>query len=160
MQICAKTSYVGWSSTESRRISYFHSFLSYNHYFRKYFKSVYNNVVMVTLPTGIKLFLFTCVHFLVWGILRKRSACAPTAYEVVSDYGTFEKHLSYRYACLFTNHWGTSFRIIYIYHLQSFVVRVVNGHIMSVKVHIYIYIYLFIYLFIYYLVGVKYVIFS
>jgi len=38
---------------------------------------------MVTLTTGIMFLLFTCMHFWVWGILRKWSACAPTAYEVV-----------------------------------------------------------------------------
>jgi hypothetical protein len=35
--VCAKTTFVGWPSTESTRISSFHNFLSFNHYFRKYF---------------------------------------------------------------------------------------------------------------------------
>jgi hypothetical protein len=47
---------------------------------------------MVTLTTCIMFLLFACTQFWVWGILRKTSACAPTAYEVVRDYGKFEKH--------------------------------------------------------------------
>jgi uncharacterized membrane protein YphA (DoxX/SURF4 family) len=38
--------------------------------------------------------LFTCMHFLVWGILRKWSARAQTAYEVVRECRYFEKHCS------------------------------------------------------------------
>jgi hypothetical protein len=34
------------------------------------------------------------MHFWVWGILRRWSACAPTAYEVVRDCWIFEKHCS------------------------------------------------------------------
>jgi hypothetical protein len=49
-EVCAKTAFIGWPSTESRRTSSFHNFLSFNHYFRKYFKLVYRkDVVMVTL---------------------------------------------------------------------------------------------------------------
>jgi hypothetical protein len=36
--------------------------------------------------------LFTSMHFWVLGILRRWSAFAPTAYEVVSDCRMFEKH--------------------------------------------------------------------
>jgi hypothetical protein len=43
------------------------------------------NVVVVTLTAGIMFLLFTCMHFRVWGILRRWSACAPTACEVVRD---------------------------------------------------------------------------
>jgi hypothetical protein len=42
-----------------------------------------NNMVMVTLTTGIMFLLLTCMHFLVWGILRMWYTCAPTACEVV-----------------------------------------------------------------------------
>jgi hypothetical protein len=76
-------------STDSRRISSFRN-LSYNHYFRKYFKLVHTNVVMVTLTTGIAFLLFTCMYFWVWGILWRWSVCAPTAYEVVRDCRKFE----------------------------------------------------------------------
>jgi hypothetical protein len=38
---CVKTAFVGCPSPESRRISSFHNFLSFCHYFRKYFKLVY-----------------------------------------------------------------------------------------------------------------------
>jgi hypothetical protein len=41
MQVYAKTAVVAWPSTESRRISSFRNFLSFNRYFRKYFKVVY-----------------------------------------------------------------------------------------------------------------------
>jgi hypothetical protein len=41
---------------------------------------------MVTLTTGVMFLLFTCMHFWACWILWKWSACAPTAYEVVSDY--------------------------------------------------------------------------
>jgi diacylglycerol kinase len=49
------------------------------------------NVVMVTLTTGMFI-LVTCVHFGVWRILRRRSACVPTDCEVVRDWRKFEKH--------------------------------------------------------------------
>jgi hypothetical protein len=38
---------------------------------------------MVTLTTGITFLHFTCMHFWVREILRKWSASAPTAHEVV-----------------------------------------------------------------------------
>jgi hypothetical protein len=48
-------------------------------------------MVIVTSTTG-KLFLLSiCMHFLVWEILRRWSACAPIAYEVVRDCRKFEK---------------------------------------------------------------------
>jgi hypothetical protein len=50
------------------------------------------NVVKVTLTTGIMILLLTCLHFCVYGILRRWSACAPIAHEVVRDYRKFEKH--------------------------------------------------------------------
>jgi hypothetical protein len=56
------------------------------------FKLVYKNVVMVILTAGIMFLLFTCMHFWVLGILRRWSACAPTAYEVVRDCRKFDKH--------------------------------------------------------------------
>jgi hypothetical protein len=37
---------------------------------------------MVPLTTGIMFLLFTCMHFWVWGVIRRWSACVPTAYEV------------------------------------------------------------------------------
>jgi hypothetical protein len=47
IRACAKTVFDGRLSTESRRISFFHTFLSFNNYFRKFFKFVYRkNVVM------------------------------------------------------------------------------------------------------------------
>jgi hypothetical protein len=52
------------------------------------------NVVVVTLTTGIMFLLFTCMHIWVWVILRRWSACAPIAYEVVRDCQKFEKHCS------------------------------------------------------------------
>jgi hypothetical protein len=47
---------------------------------------------MVNLTTSIMFLLHTCMHFLVWGILGRWSAYAPSAYEVVSDCQKFEKH--------------------------------------------------------------------
>jgi hypothetical protein len=69
-------------STESRKISSFHNFLSLNNYFRKYFKLVCLYVcvcvVMETLSTSITFLLFTCMHFRVWGILWGWSrVCRP-----------------------------------------------------------------------------------
>jgi len=49
-------------------------------------------VVVVTSTAGIMFLLFTCMHFWVWEILRRWSACAPTACEVVRDWPKFEKH--------------------------------------------------------------------
>jgi hypothetical protein len=91
----AKTALARWPSTERRRVSSFHNVLSFNHYFIKELKLVYRkNVVMVTLTSGVIHPLFTCMHFWVRGILRKWSACAPTAYEVIRDCLTFEKNCS------------------------------------------------------------------
>jgi hypothetical protein len=47
---------------------------------------------MATLTTGIMFLIFTCMLFWVWEILRRWSACAPTAYEVVHDCRKFEEH--------------------------------------------------------------------
>jgi hypothetical protein len=92
--VCAKTAFVGWPSTESRRISSSHNFLYFNRYFIKYFKLLYiKNVVMITLTTGVVL-QFTCTKFWVQGILRRWSSCALTAYEVARDCRKFEKHWS------------------------------------------------------------------
>jgi hypothetical protein len=53
IHVCAKTAFFGWPSAESMQISSVHNFLSFNLYFRKYFKVVCReNVVMVTLDTG------------------------------------------------------------------------------------------------------------
>jgi hypothetical protein len=41
IHVSAKTAFGGRPSTASRRISSFHNFLSFNHYFRKYFRLVY-----------------------------------------------------------------------------------------------------------------------
>jgi hypothetical protein len=49
------------------------------------------NAVTATLTTGVMFLLFTCMHFLVWGIVRY-SSCAPTACEMVCDCRKFEKH--------------------------------------------------------------------
>jgi hypothetical protein len=93
MYVCAKTAFVGLPSTKSGRVSSFRNFSSYNKYFGKQFKLVYiKYVVMVNLTTGIIFRPFTCMHFWVWGILRRWPACAPTAYEVVRDCRKFEKN--------------------------------------------------------------------
>jgi hypothetical protein len=69
--VCAKTTFVGSPSIASRRISSFHNFLSFNGYFRKYFKFTYRkNVVMVTLTTGVMFLLFTCMHFWLRAVLE------------------------------------------------------------------------------------------
>lgn len=42
---------------------------------------------------GMLLFLlFLCMHFWVWGILLRRSVCAPIAYEAVRNCEKFKKH--------------------------------------------------------------------
>jgi hypothetical protein len=52
IHVCARTAFVGRPSTECRRISPFHNFLSFDHYLRIYIKLLYRkNVVMVTLTT-------------------------------------------------------------------------------------------------------------
>jgi hypothetical protein len=91
IHVCAKTSFVEWLSAECRP----RNLLSFNHYFRKYFKLVYRkNVVIVTLTISITFLVVTCMHIWVWGILRRWSACAPSAYEVVRNCRQFEKHCS------------------------------------------------------------------
>jgi hypothetical protein len=92
---------------------------------RKYVKLVYRkNVVMVTLTTSIMFPLLTCIHFWVWRILRRWSACAPIAYEVIWDCRKFEKHCAsiifmwYLRSCLNTGpntSWKLSFKT---YHLH------------------------------------------
>jgi hypothetical protein len=47
---------------------------------------------MVTLTTGIMSLLFSCMHFWVWRILQRWSACGTTVCEVVHDCRKFEKH--------------------------------------------------------------------
>jgi hypothetical protein len=101
--LCATTAFVGWLSTESRRIRSFHNFLSFSHYFLEYFKLVYKNIVMVTLTTGILLLLFTCIKFWVWGILWRWCACEPTAYEMVRDCRKFEKYCPRWYTSMESN---------------------------------------------------------
>jgi hypothetical protein len=45
-------------------VVFLHNFLSFNHYFRKYFKLVIRTtVVMVPLTTGIIFLLFACMQF-------------------------------------------------------------------------------------------------
>jgi hypothetical protein len=93
IHLCVKTAFVGSPSIESRRISSFHNFLYYNHYFSKYSEQVYRKkVVKATLTTVIMFFLFTCMHYWSWEILWRRAACEPTAYEVFRDCWKFEKH--------------------------------------------------------------------
>jgi hypothetical protein len=61
--------------------------LLFNH-FRKYFTLMYrNNVVAVTLTTGIMFLLFTCTHLRVWGILRRRSRVRrqPTKWSAIAE---------------------------------------------------------------------------
>jgi hypothetical protein len=53
-----------------------------------------------SLSIGIMFLVFTYMHFRALGILRMLSACAPTAYEVVSDYRKFEKTLVQIYICM------------------------------------------------------------
>jgi hypothetical protein len=85
IHICANSTNVGWPSTESWRISPFSNFLSCYHYFREHFKLLYRkNVIMATFTTGIMFLLLTCMHFRVWGILRRWVTCAPTADEVAA----------------------------------------------------------------------------
>jgi hypothetical protein len=93
--VCSKTAFDGWP-TGSRRISSYHNFLSFNHYLKKkYFKLLYREktVIMVSLITSRTFILLTCMHFLVWWILRRWSTCA---YRLWSgpDCRKFEKHCS------------------------------------------------------------------
>jgi hypothetical protein len=63
--VCAKIDSVGWPSTKS---SSFHNFLSFNHYFRKYFKLIYRkNLVMLTLTAGVMVPIH--VHALLVGVV-------------------------------------------------------------------------------------------
>jgi hypothetical protein len=67
--VCAKTTFVGWPSAVSRRISSVLNFLFFYHYCRKYRR---------ILTTGTKFLLFTGTHFWVWGILRRWSSTAES----------------------------------------------------------------------------------
>jgi hypothetical protein len=88
-----KTDFIGWTSTECSSISSIHNFMSYIHYFRKLFKLVcVKAVIMMTFTTVEQLRIFTFKQNYVWKILRPRSACAPTAYEVIRDWQKFENH--------------------------------------------------------------------
>jgi hypothetical protein len=91
----SETAFVGLPSAERRWIISLHKVVSFSHYFRKYFKLMYrNDVVVVTFTTGIMFLLFTCIHFRLWVILRSLSAGAPIACEVVRDCRKSEKHWS------------------------------------------------------------------
>jgi hypothetical protein len=59
---------------------------------------------MVTLTTGIMFLLLTCIHFCVWGKLRRLSTWAQTACEVGSCWRKFE-----RYWCK-----KCSFRVVFV----------------------------------------------
>jgi hypothetical protein len=60
IHVCVKTAFVGRHSADSRRIGSFHKFLSFNPYFRKYFKLVYRaNVVVLTSTTDVMFLLFS-----------------------------------------------------------------------------------------------------
>jgi hypothetical protein len=91
MHICAKTVFVGWPSTESRRNSNFHIFLAFNNYFRKYFKLRYRKMWYGNFNHRYNV---SPIHIWVWGSLRRWSACAPTAYEMVRDGRKLEKYCS------------------------------------------------------------------
>jgi hypothetical protein len=80
---------------------------------------------MVTLTTGIMFLPFTCMHFSVWEILRRRSACVPTDYEVVRDCRKFEKH------------WLTACVIIPIIH--NIIVFVLFGFLLHSTIYNYNY---------------------
>jgi hypothetical protein len=124
IHVCAKTAFVVWPSTESGRISSSHNFLSYNHYFRKCFKLVnIKNLVMVTLTTGITFLLFTCMHFWVWGTLRRWPACAAIAYEVARDCRKLEKH------------WPTGWRIWH-HHTALFHIKMHNDLLTPTTSHL------------------------
>jgi hypothetical protein len=49
------------------------------------------NVVVTTLTTSIMSVLFTCMHFWVWEILRRWTACVLITYEVVCECQKFQK---------------------------------------------------------------------
>jgi hypothetical protein len=110
IRVCAKTAFVGWP-TESRRMSSFHNFLSFSHYFIKYIKLVYRKQC----GYGIMFLLFTCMHNWLWGILRRWSACAPTACELVSDWRKSEKHWAIRVHWEDLSCYWSPFSIILLY---------------------------------------------
>jgi hypothetical protein len=100
IHVCAKTTIVDWP-TESMQISFFHNFLSFSHYFRKYIKLLYRkNMVMVTSTLDIMFLLFTCMHFRAWGILQRWSARVPSACVVVCDCQKFHKRDMWQCALL------------------------------------------------------------
>jgi hypothetical protein len=92
MHVCAITAFVGWFSTESRQISSFHNFLSFGHYLENASNQCIKKCGYGNFNHDIMFFLFTCLHFWVWGILWKWSACALTIYDVVHDCQKFKKH--------------------------------------------------------------------
>jgi hypothetical protein len=97
IHVCVKTTFVGGHSADSRRIGSFHKFLSFNPYIRNYFKLLYRaNVVVLTSTNDVMFLLFSSIYFWLWRILRRCSARAPTACEVVRDWLKFEKHCSER----------------------------------------------------------------
>jgi hypothetical protein len=89
---------------------------------------------MITLTTGIIFLLFTCMHFWVWGILRRWSVCDASAYEVVRDCRMFENtavnhlykihfniilpHPSQYFKWLLSNNFPT--KILYSFHACPF----------------------------------------
>jgi hypothetical protein len=103
--------FVGWPSAESRWSSSSHNFLSFNHYFRKYFKLVCRrDVVMVTLAMFLP---FTCMCFWVGNFTKVVRLCTTT-YEVIHDCRKSEKHwCRVVLGNLITNHLVNKFPILW-----------------------------------------------
>jgi hypothetical protein len=74
---------------------------------------------MLTFTIAIKIILFICMCFWVWGILRWWSACAPTACEVVHDCRDVEKHWSIGQIILSNIHFNIIFLFVSRFPNQS-----------------------------------------
>jgi hypothetical protein len=103
--------FVGWPSAESRWSSSSHNFLSFSHYFRKYFKLMCRkDVVMVTLTMFLP---FTCMCFWVGNFTKVVCLCTTT-YEVIHDCRKSEKHwCRVVLGNLITNHLVNKFPILW-----------------------------------------------
>jgi hypothetical protein len=112
--ICANTAIVIWPSTESRRTSSFRNFLSFNHYFSKYFELVHSKCVYGNFNHRYKFFLFTSMPFWVWAILRRWFACSPTAYQVVCEVESLRNTGLMWHVRITENDWKQTFMYHYI----------------------------------------------
>jgi hypothetical protein len=100
------------------------NFLSFNNYFKKYFKLVCRNtVVVITLATGVMFHLFPCMYFLMFGSLRRcpRVGRPPMKWSATTESlrNTGVSYLKLRHTNLLCKAWTGTGLVCVIYTLST-----------------------------------------